>query len=79
MRARLGIAATVALALAGTDLVVGALVKGDPAVAHYRTQSWMALSFGLVLLVFLLTRLPSRLLALGSGVLAGGLLGNLSA
>jgi len=59
--------------------VVGALVKGDPAVAHYRTQSWMALSFGLVLLVFLLTRLPSRLLALGSGVLAGGLLGNLSA
>ena len=37
----------------------------------------MGLSFGVLLLVLLSTRLPSRLFALGAGVLAGGLLGNL--
>lgn len=77
MRARLGIAAAAALALAVADLVVKAAVPGDPAMAHHRSQSWMALSFGLFLLVLLFTRLPSRLLAFGAGVLAGGLLGNL--
>ncbi len=77
MRARLGIATAVALALAVADLVVEGSVLANPAYAHHRTQGWMALSFGVLLLVLLSTRLPSRLLALGVGVLAGGLLGNL--
>ncbi len=77
MRARLGIATAVALALAVADLVVEGEVRANPAYAHHRTQGWMGLSFGVLLLVLLSTRLPSRLLALGAGVLAGGLLGNL--
>ena len=54
-----------------------AALAGDPALAHHRTQAWMALSFGILLLVLLCTRLPSRLFALGAGVFSGGLLGNL--
>jgi len=77
VRARLGIATAVALALAGADLAVKAAVPADPAFAHHRTQTWMGLSFGLLLLVLLLTRLPSVPFALGAGVLAGGLGGNL--
>ena len=77
MRARLGIATAVALALAVADLVVEGEVRANPAYAHHRTQGWMGLSFGVLLLVLLSTRLPSRLFALGAGVLAGGLLGNL--
>lgn len=77
VRARLGIATAVALALAVADLVVDGAVRADPAYAHHRTQGWMGLSFGVLLLVLLSTRLPSRLLALGAGVFAGGLLGNL--
>ena len=77
MRARLGIAVAVALALAVADLVVEGTVRANPAYAHPRTQGWMGLSIGVLLLVLLSTRLPSRLLALGAGVLAGGLLGNL--
>jgi hypothetical protein len=77
VRARLGIATAVALALAVADLVVEGSVRANPAYAHHRTQGWMGLSFGVLLLVLLSTRLPSRLFALGAGVLAGGLLGNL--
>ncbi len=77
MRARFGIATAVALALGLADLVVDGAVQANPAYAHHRTQGWMGLSFGVLLLVLLSTRLPSRLLALGSGVFAGGLLGNL--
>jgi len=75
--ARLGIASTVALALAAADLAVKASLPADPALAHHRTQAWMGLSFGILLLALLCTRLPSRLFALGAGVFAGGLLGNL--
>ena len=77
MRARFGIATVVALALAVADLVVEAEAHPNPAYSHQRTQGWMGLSFGVLLLVLLSTRLPSRLFALGAGVLAGGLLGNL--
>jgi hypothetical protein len=77
VRARLGIATAVALALAGADLAVKAALPADPALTHHRTQAWMALSFGLFVLVLVVTRLPSWPFALGAGVLAGGLGGNL--
>jgi len=77
VRARLGIAVAVMVALAAADLAVQASLPADPAFAHHRTQAWMGLSFGILLLVLLSARLPSRLLALGAGVFAGGLAGNL--
>ena len=77
MGARLGIAVAVMVALAAADLAVKASLPSDPALAHHRTQAWIGLSFGILLLVLLCTRLPSRLFAVGAGVFAGGIVGNL--
>lgn len=73
---RLGIAVGVAASLAAADLVVEAAVHADTAAAHLRSPGWIVLSAALVAFAFALTWLPSRLLALGAGVFAGGLLGN---
>ncbi|HEY2542817.1 MAG TPA: hypothetical protein VGH92_07155 [Gaiellaceae bacterium] len=71
-------AVVVAVALAAVDLVVKAVVPADAAFAHHRTPAWMGLSVGILVVVLLSTRLPSRLFALGAGVFVSGILGNLS-
>lgn len=71
-------AVVVAVALAAVDLVVKAAAPPHPGFAHHRTPGWMGLSVGILLVVLLSTRLPSRLYALGAGVFAGGILGNLA-
>lgn len=78
VRARAGIVLVTALALAATDLVVMAAAAADPSFAHHRSHAWVEVSVGLFFLALLLARLPSRLLASGGGVFAGGLLGNLA-
>ena len=77
MRARAGIVLVTALALAAADLVVQAAVAADPSFAHHRSYAWVEVSVGLFFFALLLARPPSRLLATGAGVFAGGLLGNL--
>jgi cytochrome b561 len=78
VRARAGIVLVTALALAGADLVVQAVVAADSSFAHHRSSAWVEVSVGLFLLALALARLPSRLLATGAGVFAGGLVGNLA-
>jgi lipoprotein signal peptidase len=46
-------------------------------LAHERSAGWATVSLGLLVVAFLVARLPSRLLALAAGVFAGGLTGNL--
>jgi hypothetical protein len=78
VRARAGIVLVTALVLAGADLVVKAAVAADPSFAHHRSHAWVEVSVGLFFFALLLARPPSRLLAIGAGVFAGGLLGNLA-
>ena len=77
VRARAGIVLVTALVLAAADLVVQAAVAADPSFDHHRSYAWVEVSVGLVVFALLLARPPSRLLATGAGVFAGGLLGNL--
>jgi uncharacterized membrane protein YjfL (UPF0719 family) len=73
---RFGIAVGSAVVLAGADLIVKAALPAG--LEHHRSPAWAAASLILLLVAFLVTRLPSRLLALAAGVFAGGLLGNLA-
>jgi len=77
VRARAGIVLVTALVLAGADLAVKAAVATDASFAHHRSYAWVEVSVGLFVFALLLARPPSRLLATGAGVFAGGLLGNL--
>ncbi len=75
---RLRFVALLAVVLAAADLVVAKVAEHDhPGLDHHRSVVWVGLS----LLVFgfagALACLPSRLLALGCGLQAGGTLGNL--
>lgn len=76
VKGRAGIAVVVALALAGVDQLVDAVAGSDPSTAHMRSVGWVAASLALLVVAAVLVRLPSRLLAFGAGVFAGGLLGN---
>jgi len=58
VRARAGIVLVTALALAGADLVVQAVVAADPSFAHHRSHAWAEVSVGLFFLALLLARLP---------------------
>ena len=77
MRARLTILVLIALPLAGVDLALKTVLPTDAGLAHHRSGAWVALSLALLVLLSLLARLPSRLLAATSGLLAAGILGNL--
>ena len=77
VRTRLAIVSGLAVALAGSDLAVKLLVSSDPSYAHQRAHGWVTLSEGVLLVTLLLAGLPSRLLSVGVGILAGGTLGNL--
>lgn len=78
MRGRLRSIALLAVVLAGADLAVAQWASSHhPGFAHHRSLGWVALSFGVFLFVGALARVPSRLLALGCALQAGGTLGNL--
>ena len=68
-----------ALALGAADAVVNAAVTANASFAHHRSYGWVEVSVGLLLASPALARPPSRLLAFGAGVFAGGLMGNLTA
>jgi uncharacterized membrane protein YkvI len=64
-------------ALAAADLAVKSAVSTPPWDFHQRSQAWVALSLALLVAALLLTRLPSRAVAIAAGVMSGGVLGNL--
>jgi hypothetical protein len=77
VRARIAIVVCLAVPLAGTDLVVKSVLPTASLYFHHRSGGWMIFSAALLAFVLLLTRLPSRLLAGGAGLLGAGVLGNL--
>ena len=66
----------VALPLAAADLYVKATVTTEPWAYHERSLAWLALSLSLLILMGVLARIPSLLIAPAAGVLAAGVLGN---
>jgi hypothetical protein len=77
MRQRLALMLVPALAFALLDLTVKRLVPTDPWLLHPRSNAWLALSVCVLLGAVALVRLPSRAVAIASGILAAGVLGNL--
>lgn len=78
VRGRLRSIALLAVVLAAADLVVASWARDHhPGFDHHRSLGWVALSLFVFLFVVALARVPSRLLALGCGLQAGGTLGNL--
>jgi Signal peptidase (SPase) II len=77
VRGRIAIVLFLVVPLAGIDLLVKAVLPTAPLFFHRRSGEWMILSAVLLVVALLLTRLPSRLLAGGAGLLAAGVLGNL--
>ena len=64
------------LALAGIDLAVKAGVRTTEWDFHQRSQAWSVVAAVLLVAVLSLVVLPSRLVAMAAGVVAGGVLGN---
>ena len=78
MRGRLRSIALLAVVLAGADLAVATWAADHhPGFDHHRSLGWVVLSLFVFLVTAVLAREPSRLLALGCGLQAGGTLGNL--
>lgn len=77
MRQRLAFVVLVALALAGADLAAKAALPAHPGFVHVRSPAWALLSLALLAGSLGLALLPSRAVAAATGVLAGGVLGNL--
>ena len=77
VRNRVAIVVFLAVPLTGIDLLVKSVLPTAPLFFHQRSGEWMILSTVVLVFALLLTRLPSRLLAGGSGLLAAGVLGNL--
>jgi lipoprotein signal peptidase len=65
-----------ALALAAVDLGVKAAFPTSSWDYHQRSHGWSILAVCLFVVVLLLAVLPSRLVAVAAGVVAGGVLGN---
>jgi hypothetical protein len=78
MAPRLGFVVATALALAALDLGLDAVLPTEAWGFHQRSPAWAALAASLLVVVALLGALPSRLVALASGLVAGGILGNLA-
>jgi hypothetical protein len=66
----------VALPLAAADLYVKAIEPTPDWAYHQRSLGWLALSIGLLGGMVLIARIPSLLVALAAGILAGGVIGN---
>ena len=78
MLRRLRFVALLAVALAAADLVVAkAAEHHHPGFDHHRSAVWVGLSLAVFVFTAALACLPSRLLAAGCGLQAGGALGNL--
>lgn len=73
---RAGIVLGIALPLAAADLWVKAVQPTQPWAYHQRSDAWLVLCVTLLAGLVLLARIPSRLVPVAAGVLAGGLLGN---
>ena len=78
MRGRLRSIVLLAVVLAGADLAVAHwAAHHNPGFDHHRSHGWVALSLFVFAFTAFLVLVPSRLLALGCGLQAGGTLGNL--
>lgn len=73
---RLGILLAIAVPLAATDLLVKASTPTDAWANHERSYGWLVLCVVLLVCLAAATRIPSLVVVLAAGVLAGGLLGN---
>lgn len=76
MLLRLSLVLTPALALAAIDLGVKAAFPTSRWDYHQRSHAWSILTLSLLVIVLVLAVLPSRLVAVAAGVVAGGVLGN---
>jgi hypothetical protein len=74
---RLTLALVPAAVLAAVDLVVSAALPTKAWDFHQRSQAWSVFTAGLLAVLLLFAILPSRLVAISAGVVAGGVLGNL--
>ena len=74
---RLVIVLSVAIPLAGADLLLKAVEPTAPWAYHQRSGSWLLLSLALLAATVMVTRIPSSAVPPAAGVLAGGLLGNM--
>ena len=74
---RLFLVSAAALVLMAADLSVKATVPTAPWHFHERSNAWEALCVVLLLGALALARIPSRAVAIGSGVMSGGVAGNL--
>jgi lipoprotein signal peptidase len=77
VRRRLPIVILPAAILATSDVAVKLLVPTQAQLFHERGHAWLALSLVLLCGAVGFAALPSRLLAVASAILAGGVLGNL--
>ena len=77
MLLRLTLVLVPATVLAAVDLAVKAALPMRAWDFHQRSQAWSALTTALVVVLLLLALLPSRLVAISAGVVAGGVLGDL--
>jgi Signal peptidase (SPase) II len=76
MLLRLSLVLAPALALAAIDLGVKAAFPTSRWDFHQRSHAWSVLTICLLVVVLLLAVLPSRLVAVAVGIVAGGILGN---
>jgi hypothetical protein len=74
---RLLLVSAAAAVLMAADLSVKATVPTAPWHFHERSGTWEALCVVLLLGALALARIPSRAVALGAGVMSGGVAGNL--
>jgi hypothetical protein len=73
---RLAVVLGLALPLAAADLAWKQTASTPSWAYHGRSVGWLLLSIVLVAITLALARVPSRSVMIGSGVLAGGVLGN---
>jgi hypothetical protein len=76
MLLRLSLVLAPALTLAAVDLAVKAQLTTKDWDFHQRSHAWSVLAVAVLAVLLALAVLPSRLVALAAGVVAGGVLGN---
>lgn len=74
---RIFLVLTAAVALMGADLWIKATIPTAAWHFHERSNAWVALCVLLLLGALALARIPSRAVAVGAGVMSGGVGGNL--
>ena len=74
---RLFLVSAAAAVLMAADLAVKATVPTAPWHFHQRSNAWEILCVVLLLGALALARIPSRAVAIGAGVMSGGVAGNL--